>query len=396
MKVLFLAPQPFFRIRGTPINIRNVVTALAEAGHRVDLLCYPFGEDLEIPGVRIHRVRRPPAVRDVKVGPSLAKIPLDLLMFLHAFGLVRREGYDVIHAVEESVFFAGWLAGMAGARLVYDMDSCISDQLQYTGFVTLAPVIGLVRHLEKRAMCRADVVLTVCKRLSDEVRRRCPSARVVQIEDAPIQASFQDDIEGARRLREELGLGDEPAVVYTGNFESYQGVELLIRAARLVHEREPAVRFVLAGGEPEQVERMRAVASDLDLGDVCIFAGKRPMNEMAAFMTAATVLVSPRIRGENTALKIYTYMQSGRPIVATRLDTHTQVLDQDCAILVNPQAGDLAAGILRGIREPLLAAALGREAVARVAARYSLASFKHKVREVYRVLEEGERGAVRN
>ena len=59
-----------------------------------------------------------------------------------------------------------------------------------------------------------------------------------------------------------------------------------------------------------------------------IFAGERPADEIPAYLLAADVLVSPRSRGTNTPLKIYQYLRSGKPIVATRLLTHTQVLER--------------------------------------------------------------------
>ncbi len=387
MNILFLAPEPFFRVRGTPINVRHVVTALAEAGHRVDLLCYPFGETVPLPeGVRVIRSPRPPCVRDVGVGFSPAKLMLDFFFFWKALGLFLRTRYDVVHAVEESAFLALPLLALRRARFIFDMDSLLSDQLRYgeRGGPLLARTAAA---LERRAMRRADFVLTVCQSLSDEVHARAPGARVVQIEDAPIGPSAQEDAEGAARLRQELNLGCAPAVVYTGNFERYQGIDLLLRAARTVLEQRPDVRFVLVGGEPAHVAHAQELAADLDLGEGCLFTGLRPMEEMAAFMTFSSILVSPRTRGTNTALKLYTYMQSGRPIVATRLPTHTQVLDETCAVLVQPQAEDFAAGILGLLEDPERGEALAREARARVATRYSLAAFNHKVRQAYQDLE---------
>jgi glycosyltransferase involved in cell wall biosynthesis len=388
MKILFLAPQPFFRVRGTPINVRNVVTALGEAGHQVDLLCYPWGEDVSIPGVRVIRLPKVPGVREVGMGPTPGKLPMDFVMFWKVWGLCRKNRYDVIHAVEESAFFAVWFKKLFGCKLIYDMDSHISDQLRYSGSALYRPFIPLAEHLERTAMRNSEFVLTVCRSLSQEVESAVPGARIVQIEDAPLQQSFQEDFEGARRLRQELNLGDAPVAMYTGNFENYQGVELLLKAMSIVRRARTDVHGVFVGGEPEQIARMTEIARSLDLLTSCIFTGKRPMEDMPAFMSMASVLVSPRTRGTNTALKIYTYMQSGRPIVATRLATHTQVLDDECAILVQPQPDDVAAGILRAIKEPLLADALGREAKARVAARYSLSSFKDKVRLAYQGLAE--------
>jgi len=384
MKILFISPQPFFRIRGTPINVRNVVTVLAEAGHHVDLLCYPWGEDIDIPGVQIIRSPRIPGIRDVKIGPSLAKFPLDALMFFKALGMCSKKRYDLIHAVEEAAFFSVWLKKLFKCRLVYDVDSGMSDQLRDSRIFFLRSLASIEEWFEKITIRNSTFVLTVCESLTDRVKELVPDARVVQIEDAPLQSSFQSDKDGAAALREEYALGTRPVVVYTGNLEKYQGVELLLRAVSIVRRQRDDVRCVIVGGEPPQIARLKKIADSLDMSSACIFAGKRPVDEMAKFMTMADVLVSPRTKGVNTALKIYTYMQSGKPIVATRLPTHTQVLDEKCAILVLPQADDLAAGILRALKEPLLASALGKDAQARVASRYSLASFKHKVRTAYR------------
>ena len=383
MKILFLAPQPFFRVRGTPINVRNVVGVLGEAGYAVDLLCYPWGEEINLKGVRVLRSARLPGMREVGVGISGPKFVLDFLMFFRAWWLCWRNRYDVIHAVEESAFFGAWLARWFGARLVYDVDSLISGQLRDSGSPVFRFLAGWSERFEPATIRHAALVLTVCRSLSDHVRSLVPDAKIAQIEDAPLQASFQPDDEGAARVRAELNLGDGPVVVYTGNLAPYQGVDLLVRAIAIVRRRRTDVKCVIVGGEDAEIKRLSAQARSLDLGEALTFAGRQPMEQMAAYMTLATVLVSPRTKGGNTALKIYTYMQSGKPIVATRLATHTQVLDESCAVLVQPQPDDLAEGILQVLREPLLAAALGREARARVAAQYSLASFRHKVRTAY-------------
>ncbi|MCK4835657.1 MAG: glycosyltransferase, partial [Candidatus Aminicenantes bacterium] len=57
------------------------------------------------------------------------------------------------------------------------------------------------------------------------------------------------------------------------------------------------------------------------------------------------VLVSPRTLGTNIPLKIYSYLKSGIPVVATNLFTHTQTLNRDIAILVEPEPRQLAEGI---------------------------------------------------
>ena len=65
-----------------------------------------------------------------------------------------------------------------------------------------------------------------------------------------------------------------------------------------------------------------------------VFTGQQPAREIPGFVRPRDVLVSPRIRGTNTPLKIYSYLRSGKPIVATNLLTHTQVLTPEVARLV--------------------------------------------------------------
>ncbi len=386
MKILFITPQPFFRERGTPLRSRNKILALTEAGHQVDLLCYPFGDDLAIPGMTIHRSWRCPGIRDVRIGPSLAKVPLDLLLCLKAIGLCLRGRYDVITAVEEAGFFAAWLARIFRCRFVYDMDSYISDHLRFSGFVKARPVLALAESLERSTMRSADVVVTVGDVLSDVVRRAAPSTRILQLEDVWPEDGFTEDRAGAERLREEFGVRNGSIVVYTGNFAVYQGAALLVEAAGLVARERPETTFFLVGGEPPQVEEMKALAARHGADRCCIFTGTRPVSEMPAFITLANVLVSPRNKGTNPPMKIYPYMQSGRPIVATRVPTHTQVLDDSCAILTEADPKSLAAGISRALGERDTARRLGDAAAARAAERYSWSVFRRKIQSAYGAL----------
>jgi len=304
-------------------------------------------------------------------------------MALKTFWLLARGRYDVVHAVEESAFFGAFFLRWMFRKpaFIYDMDSCISDQLQYTGKLRFGPALRWVEWLEKRAIGRADFVLTVCRSLSDVVRGMAPDARIVQIEDAPLEDEFVPDEAGAAALAAAHGPG--PFVVYTGNLESYQGIDLLVRAGALVPE---PCTFLLAGGRPDQIAELRALAAELGAAERFHFAGSRPIAEMPAFYTVADLLVSPRTQGGNTALKIYTYMQTGKAIIATDLDTHTQVLGPDSAFLATPEPIAYAAALDAALRDRSDAAARGAEARRLVMEQYSLPMFKKRVVEAYQSL----------
>jgi len=384
VRVLLVSPQPFFELRGTPINVLNMCRALTSAGHEVHLATYPIGEDVFLDGLTVHRAARPPGIRSVKIGFSKAKIALDGTLAVTVARLALTRRFDVVHAVEESVFFCVPLRRLAGLPLIYDLDSVISDQLRYSGVVSSERLLSGVRRIETAALRSSDCVITVCAALSDFVRAEAPGVRVFQIEDPPMpgtdRAPREADVEA---MRAELGLAGRQTVVYTGNLEPYQGAELLVDAAgSLVRRRADAVVLVV-GGDPARQEELRRRAARMGAGETLRFLPPQPPDRMPEIMALSACLVSPRTAGQNTPMKIYTYMSSGRPIVATDLPTHTQVLDASTAVLVRPTADGLANGIEAILSDPAWASALGEAARERVERDYSFERFRERLAEVY-------------
>jgi glycosyltransferase involved in cell wall biosynthesis len=377
LRILFLAPQPFFEVRGTPLAVLAMVRALSALGHQVDLLTYPQGAATETGAVRHLRSPRLPVGR-VRAGASLAKLALDVPFVAAAAWRLLRGRYDVVHAVEEAAHLIAPVARVLAVPLVVDMDSSIPEQLRDSGFARHGPLRWAAEALERHALRHSAAVITVCESLTRAARARTPHARVFQVEDPPlVDAATSLPADGARALREALGLGAGPVVLYSGNFEPYQGVDLLVDAAALVRE----AHFVFMGGEPGEIARMAARAAAA--GGRCVFAGKRPPSELPSFLAAADVLASPRRTGVNTPFKVYTYLASGRPLVATRIATHTQILDDTLAILTEPTPQGLAAGVRLALARPEEAAARAARARALIEREYSPARFAEKVRLAY-------------
>ncbi|HEX9726847.1 MAG TPA: hypothetical protein VGC53_21395, partial [Vicinamibacteria bacterium] len=102
MRILMIAPEPFFQPRGTPFSEYYRARALTELGHEVDMVTYPIGEDVSIPGLRIFRTPTLPGVRNVPIGPSLTKIPLDGMIFASSVRRLMSERYDLLDCHEEA------------------------------------------------------------------------------------------------------------------------------------------------------------------------------------------------------------------------------------------------------------------------------------------------------
>ena len=366
-------------MRGTPLAVLAMARALAGLGHQVDLLTYPQGEAVDVPGL-LHRRSLDLPVGRVKAGPSLAKLLLDLPFMAEAVWRMARGGYDVVHAVEEAALLAAPFARLFRLPLVADVDSSIPDQLSHSPFARGGILPRLARRLEGHAFRHAVAAITVCRSLTDGVRAQAPDTPVFQVEDPPlVDPAAAPDAPGVARLRETLGLGRGPVVLYSGNFEPYQGVDLLLEAAG----RVKGAQFVFMGGEWREIEAMRARSVWAGAAERCVFAGKRPPAELPAFLALADVVVSPRRQGENTPFKVYTYMASGKPLVATRILTHTQLLDDSLAFLVEPSPEGLARGIEEALAGGAAAARRAEKAHALVEREYSPAHYHAKVRNAY-------------
>jgi len=379
LRILFLAPQPFFEVRGTPLAVLHLTRALAGLGHEIDLLTFPQGEPAATEGVRHLRSLRLPVGR-VKAGPSLAKMLLDVPFVAEAVWRLAFGRYDVVHAVEEAAHLVAPFARLLGIPLVMDVDSSIPDQLRYSGFATRGPLLWLAETLEASALRHAAAAVTVCTSLTDGVKRRAPGVAVFQVEDPPLvdrrQPPAPDEVESLRRG---LSLGNGPVILYSGNFEPYQGVELMLEATPQV----PGAQFLFMGGRALEIERLRQRAHDLGTGSRVFFSGTRPPSELPVFLTLADVLCSPRIKGENTPFKLYTYLASGKPIVATRIATHMQLLDDSLAFLAEPSAAGVASGLRQALEQRGEARARAERGLALVDREYSVERYREKVAHAY-------------
>jgi glycosyltransferase involved in cell wall biosynthesis len=382
-----LAPEPFFEPRGTPFSEYHRIKALGELGHRVDLVTYPIGRDVDLPGLVIYRSWRPPFVSKVRIGPSWTKVLLDGLM---VFTVVRRTlsaRYDAIHSHEEMGLVGVILSKVLRIPHLYDMHSSLPQQLSNFKYSRSALLRRVFNWVEDRMVFGSDVVITICQELQDTVDRMGVGNKALLIENV-----MGGDVEDAASLspaqiRDTWGIEPgAPLVLYTGTFETYQGLDLLLRAAACLARSHPAARVLIVGGEPAQVEAARTEADRLGAGTVAVFTGQQPAREIPAFVQACEILVSPRIRGTNTPLKIYSYLRSGKPIVATDLLTHTQVLSREVAALVKPEPDALAAAVADLIERPAERERLAKAAAALAAARYSRESYVHRTAEAYRRL----------
>jgi glycosyltransferase involved in cell wall biosynthesis len=185
------------------------------------------------------------------------------------------------------------------------------------------------------------------------------------------------DLQGYRSLpdksrdRADLGLPpDKKIVCYSGNIYEGRGIEHLIEIAPGMS----GVLFLIVGGLESDVRRCRSLAREKRAENIR-FTSYVHHNTVPLYLAASDVLVMPytsrmTIRGGTVArdftspIKLFEYMASGRPVVATSIPSVSEILrDGVNAILVPPDSPEaIAAGIKRALNDPALAKALSERA----------------------------------
>jgi glycosyltransferase involved in cell wall biosynthesis len=178
MKILLLAPHPFYQARGTPIAVDLVLRVLSERGDTVDVVTYVEGEPVDYSGVKLYRIPRLPFIRNIRPGFSWKKVICDVFLLVEALRLVRQNQYDVIHAGEEAVFIGLFFKNLFKLPYVYDMDSSLAQQI-VEKYAQLSFCKPLLDFFEGIAVRNAEAVVSVCDALAEDIRRYKPRKVVV-------------------------------------------------------------------------------------------------------------------------------------------------------------------------------------------------------------------------
>ena len=359
-KILYILPQPFLLSRGSSFRAMATVNALTELGYQVDLLCYPLGIDPQKRQYAIHRSRRPPLLTSVKIGPSPQKVIFDIPLACMAHRMVRRNGYAVIHGVEEAGFIASWLGRKFNVPYIYrhalldvaadrgrqlSHEPAAAESLQETRIAgdESGPGDHHRRPGDDRDPADPPGAGSLCRhpaRLSPGLRRWSGDRRTPGgYQPAVFRPTAQDD----PLYRQFPSLpGDRSAAGRN------QGAE-----ERLWLDVFPSPCCWSAAGKarPKSVAAYRQKAADLGIAEEVVFCGAHPAEAMPIFMDRADLLVSSRSTGNNVPLKVYTYLASGRLLVATNIPSHTQVLNAGNCLLADPEPKALARTLYRGLVE---------------------------------------------
>ena len=395
LNILMLAPTMFFADYGAHVRILEEIRALQKLGHRVTILAYPNGRDIE--GITVRRCWGVPFNYRVIVGSSRHKIYLDLLLAAMSLLHVISDKPDIIHAHLHEGALIGWvLSKLTRAPMVFDFQGSLTSEMIDHNFLTPnSAFCKFLRWLETRVDHAADAILTssvhAAKLLVDNYKVSDewvnPTPDCVNADTFCADNFSSDEIQA---LKKDLQLPpDKKVIVYLGVLTPYQGIDILLQAvARLSNIRDD-FHLLLMGypGEP----RYKALSAALGVTDHVTFTGKIPYDQAPRYLALGDIATAPKVSATEGSGKILNYMAMALPTVAFEKPVSREFLGDGGIYATDVNSEALAAALNRALD-------LSSKKLAdivdylrqRVVHHYSWDRAAERIESIYRTLLTGE------
>jgi len=218
--------------------------------------------------------------------------------------------------------------------------------------------------LHKGVLKKAKAIIVITQKLKELfIQKSIAADKILVVPDGVDLEKFNIK-ETQEQCRQKLGLPlDKKIVLYTGHLYQWKGAQILAEAVKFL---EDDVLVVFVGGTEEDEKEFRI--KNQELSNVLI-VGHRPYPEIPYWLKAADVLVLPNSGKEKISqywtspMKMFEYMVSQRPIIASDLPSIREILNENNAILVKPDnPQDLTKGIEKVLKNVNFSAKISGQA----------------------------------
>lgn len=391
LRVLMIAPTPYFSDRGCHVRIYEEARALTKLGHEVCIVTYHLGRDM--PGVRVVRTPHVPWYSRLEAGPSWHKPYLDVLLLWKSLVEARSFRPHLIHAhLHEGALIGAVLKGLLRLPLLFDYQGSLSAESLNHGFLREASLLmKLFKRLERFIDRRADLIITSSATGRQELIHEWGIApeKVVNLIDGVDTGIFRPH--SRSEARRELGIPDDvKLVVYLGLFNRYQGVDLLLDAISLVKAEAPDVRFLLMGFPNKEYLRK---AREMGIDGIITFTGRVDYDRAPYLLSAGDLAVSPKLAQTEANGKLFNYMACGLPTVVFDNQINREILGEDGIYVEHGNTALLADSIVSTLHDSELTTTLPEQLRERAIRLHSWSARSTLLESVYRTLPASSQGS---
>ncbi|BCG48632.1 Glycosyl transferase, group 1 family protein [Citrifermentans bremense] len=385
LRVLVLAPTPFFADRGCHVRILEEARAAMACDVEMRLVTYHIGND--VPGIPTERISGFSWYKKLEAGPSWVKPFLDLQLLFKALKVARQFKPHLIHAhLHEGAFFGAFLKMLIRVPMLFDCQGSLTAEITDHGFVKpgslLQRFFATLEHWINRS---SDFIVTSATPTVDLLLfDGVPKERVRALIDGVDTGVFAP--QPKEEIRARLGLPQKrPVVVYLGLMNSYQGVDLLLEAAANLKGQGAKLHYLIMGF-PEAAYREKA--EEMGVDDIITFTGRIPYSEAPLYLSAGDLAVSPKVSLTEANGKLFNYIACGLPTVVFDTPVNREILGDAALYAKFGDAADLAGAIGRLAGDRELREVLGKEGRERAIALHSWQARGKELVEIYESLRK--------
>ena len=380
LRVLVLAPTPFFADRGCHVRILEEARAVIPCGVELRLVTYHLGRD--IPGIPTERIASIPWYGKLEAGPSWHKPYLDLLLLFKALKVARTFKPHLIHAhIHEGAFIGAILKKILRVPMLFDCQGSLTAEITDHKFVRSGSLLQrLFATLERWINLNSDFIITSASpTVKLLVADGVPAGRVRALIDGVDTEVFTPHPK--EEIRARLGLPpDRRIVCYLGVLNRYQGVDLLLEAAALLQRQGAKLHFLIMGF-PEGGYREKAEA--MGLSGMVTFTGRIAYQDAPLYLCAGDIAVSPKISLTEANGKLFNYIACGLPTVVFDTPVNREILGDAALYAKFGDASELAGAIGRLAGDRELREDLSSEGRARAVKEHSWQARGKELAEIY-------------
>lgn len=321
MKILVIAPTPFFADRGTHIRILEESLALEKRGHEITIATYHIGKDIDASvetKIDVRRIRRLLFwYKKLEAGPDWQKIILDLMLIRKAFHLARTQSPDIIHGHLHEGVLIGWIVKKVlfwrKMKLVADFHGSLTKEMVSHSYLSGGILKKIFFEIEKWIDNLGDYAITSSEENTKGIANLRADHKVVTVLDGA-NISHYEHKESKLQLRKEFELPEDKIIVtYTGAMIMNKGIQYFLDSIPKVLQQNKNVFFVIAGFPAEGVNDF---VNKNGLNENVRVISPLDYFEMPKLLLASDIGVDPKDSSTLQASgKILQYMAAGLAVV---------------------------------------------------------------------------------
>lgn len=358
MNILQVYPKADY-FTGAAMQLRDLALGLAGRGHHVVVATRPN-----------EHWARACAAGNVEHVPLAMRSGIDLPSAWALAGLIREHRIQIVHCQKGRARTLALIAGLTVRIPVLVLNRGVSfslDRWNRLGYTTP----------------RVTAIVAVCESIKRGlVAAGVPAGKIEVIYSGTDLGRFHPGVDG-RRLRAELGLGPEHALVTQVGIRSWRGNDDVLEAMTRVCHAAPHARLLFVGAPPARVVSLRERAFRRGIGEAVHVLGHR--EDVPEILAASDVVVDASYAGLGLTGSLREALAVETPVIGTDLEGHPElILEGETGLLVPPRNPDaLAQAILRTIENPTRAKTMARAGRKRVEAHFSMAQKIQRTEALY-------------